>query len=414
MCYTPAIVTNQKRSLLINNGFMALIGISAIMIGTTLPEMIRSFDLSLSRGGLIVSAESAGGLTAMFAGLLLADRVRKPLWILITVILTGLLLSFAGLSSGYWLLVVIFFILGLAVRMLDLLLNAHTGDLAPETRTRTMNVLHMLYGLGAFVGPSLARWLLNQSLSWKSVYWIVGGIYLLAAVVSLVWARDYLSPGGTRSADNGIEAVSRAEGREPGDTRYQRVSVALLGLVVLFYAVHQVGTSTWLPYYLESALGMRPTLASAGLSFYWAGIILSRFLVSRFGSLIGEKRVLLWGSLLGGVVLVGSVALASPVVAITGFILVGILTGATIPLTMALAYANLPGRTGSVTAVVYGLMMIGRLIGPWSIGSVGDRLGLEIGILITGAVLFAVALATYIVERRDRGQAGLHISNATD
>ncbi len=89
-------------------------------------------------------------------------------------------------------------------------------------------------------------------------------------------------------------------------------------------------------------------------------------------------------------------------VAITGFILAGLLTGATIPLTMALAYAHLPGRTGSVTAVVYGLMMIGRLIGPWSIGSVGDRLGLEIGILIAAGVLFIVALAAYIVERRDR------------
>ncbi len=244
-------------------------------------------------------------------------------------------------------------------------------------------------------------------MSWKSVYWIVGGIYIIAAIFSLVWSRDYLSLAGTRSAEDNTEALNQAEEREPGDARQQWVSVVLLGFVVLFYAVHQVGTTTWLPFYLESSLGMRPTLASAGLSFYWAGIILSRFLVSRFGSRIGEKRVLVWGSLLGGVVMVGAVVLASPAVVITGFILAGILTGATIPLTMALAYAHLPGRTGSITAVVYGLMMIGRLIGPWSIGSVGDRLGLEIGILITAGVLFVVALIAYLVERRDRGQAGL-------
>ncbi len=102
-------MTNQRRGLLTNDVFMALLGVAAIMIGTTLPEMIRSFGLTLSQGGLIVSAESTGGLTAMFAGLLLADRIRKPLWILITVVLVGLLLGLAGLSPGYWVLVVVFF-----------------------------------------------------------------------------------------------------------------------------------------------------------------------------------------------------------------------------------------------------------------------------------------------------------------
>ena len=383
---------------------MALLGVAAIMIGTTLPEMIRSFGLTLSQGGLIVSAQSAGGLTAMFAGLLLADRVRKPLWILIAVVLAGFLLGLAGLSPGYWLLVVIFFVLGIVVQILDLLLNAHTGDLAPRSRTRTMNVLHMLYGIGAFIGPTMARWLLDQSLSWNSVYWIIGGIYLAAAAVSLLWARSYLSLAGAPSPDDEMEASGQADRHEPVDTRCQWVSVTLLGLVVLFYAVHQLGTTSWLPFYLESKLGVRPFLASAGLSFYWAGIIASRFLNSRFGSRIGEKRVLVWGSILGGVVLVGSVLLASPAVAITGFILAGFLTGATIPLAMALAHAHLPGRTGSVTAVIYGLMMIGRLIGPWSIGSVGDRLGLEVGILIAAGVLFIVAPAAYLVQRRDRRQ----------
>jgi len=321
---------------------MALLGVAAIMIGTTLPEMIRSFGLTLSQGGLIVSAESTGGLTAMFAGLLLADRIRKPLWILITVVLVGLLLGLAGLSPGYWVLVVVFFVLGIVARFLDLLLNAHTGDLAPKNRTQTMTVLHMVYGIGAFIGPSMARWLLDQSLPWNSVYWIVGGTYLTVAALSLIRTRGYLSLADASPADDETEISAKDGVPDPENTRRQWVSVILLGFVVLFYAVHQVGTTSWLPYYLETTLGVRPAIASAGLSFYWAGIIASRFLVSRIGSRIGETRVLIWGSVFGGVVLVGSVLLASPFVAIAGFILAGVLTGATIPLTMALAHGHLP------------------------------------------------------------------------
>ena len=384
---------------------MALHGVASIMIGTTLPEMIRSFGLTLSQGGFIVSAQSAGGLVAMFAGLLLADRVRKPLGILTSVVLAGLLLGLAGLSPGYWLLVVVFFVLGIVVQILDLLLNAHTGDIVANDRTRTLNVLHMLYGVGAFIGPTLARWLLDQSLSWNSVYWIVGGIYLAAAAVSLIWVRGYVSLTGGMSEDDESTATEQAGRGEPVAARRQWVSVTLLGLVVLFYAIHQLGTTSWLPFYLESKLFVRPAVASAGLSLYWFGIITSRFFASMFASRIGEMRVLVWGSIIGGVVLMGSVLIASPVIAIVGFILTGFLTGATIPLVMALAYGHLPGRTGSVTAVVYGLMMIGRLIGPWSIGSVGDRLGLDVGIIIAAGVLFAAATAAYLVVLRDRRQA---------
>ena len=384
---------------------MALHGVASIMIGTTLPEMIRSFGLTLSQGGFIVSAQSAGGLVAMFAGLLLADRVRKPLGILTSVVLAGLLLGLAGLSPGYWLLVVVFFVLGIVAQTLDLLLNAHTGDIVPNDRTRTLNVLHMLYGVGAFIGPTLARWLLDQSLSWNSVYWIVGGIYLAAAAVSLIWVRGYVSLTGGMSEDDESTATEQAGRGEPVAARRQWVSVTLLGLVVLFYAIHQLGTTSWLPFYLESKLFVRPAVASAGLSLYWFGIITSRFFASMFASRIGEMRVLVWGSIIGGVVLMGSVLIASPVIAIVGFILTGFLTGATIPLVMALAYGHLPGRTGSVTAVVYGLMMIGRLIGPWSIGSVGDRLGLDVGIIIAAGVLFAAATAAYLVVLRDRRQA---------
>jgi fucose permease len=380
---------------------MMLHGVASVMIGTTLPEMIRSFDLTLSQGGLIVSAQSAGGLVAMFAGLLLADRVRKPVGILIAVVLVGLLLGLAGFSPYYWLLVAVFFILGIAAQILDLLLNAHTGDIMPHARTRTLNVLHMLYGIGAFMGPTLARWLLDRSLSWNAVYWIIGGVYLAVAMASLVWVREYVALVHGVSDSSEAASAQPSDDNKPAGTSRQWGSVLLLGVVVLFYAIHQLGTSSWLPMYLQSSVGVSPTMASFGLSLYWVGIIGSRYITSRFGSRIGETRVLVWGSVLGGAVLVASTLIGTPVVAIIGFTLAGLLTGATIPVTIALAYEHLPGRTGSVTAVIYGVMMVGRLFGPWAIGRVGDGFGLHVGIIFAAAVLFVVAVAASLVVLRD-------------
>ena len=393
-------MTSEKRGVLINNGFMALHGAASVMIGTTLPEMIRSFGLTLSQGGLIVSAQSSGGLVAMFAGLILADRIRKPVGILAALALTGILLGMAGLAPSYVLLVAVFLVLGIAAQILDLLLNAHTGDIVPDGRTRSLNVLHMLYGIGAFVGPSLARWILNQSLSWNSVYWLAGGCYLAAGLVALVRARDYVSLVGAHGASRSTGADSAAHPDEP--QRREWGSVVLLGLVVLFYAIHQVATTSWLPFYLQTSIGVSSTAASLGLSLYWGGVIVSRYITSRVGPRVGETRILVWGSVLGGLALAASMLVRTPFAAFLGFGLAGVLTGATIPLAMALAYNHLPGRTGSVTAIVYGLMMAGRLVGPWWVGRTSDRFGLNVGIVITAGVLLLAATAASLVVLRDR------------
>jgi fucose permease len=178
--------------------------------------------------------------------------------------------------------------------------------------------------------------------------------------------------------------------------------VVILGIILLFYAVHQLGTTSWLPLYLETEHQFAPAIASAALSVYWIGIILSRYLASVFGARIGEARLLLWGSIAGGAVLLGAVLVPSGPVAIAGFVLTGIITGATIPVAMSVAYERLPERTGSVTSIVYGLMMIGRLVGPWSIGLVGDRLGLGAGIVIAAAVLLAAGALSIWVAATNR------------
>ena len=248
------------------------------MIGTTLPEMIRSFDLTLSQGGFIVTAQGAGGMLLMLAGVVLADRVRKPVWILGSVAAAGLCIAAIGVAPGYWFLVVAFFVTGIIVQILDTLLNAFTGDIAPRTRTRELNLLHMLYGIGAFVGPTFARWLLNQSVSWSGVYWIVGAIYLAAAAASLIWIKGYLA----------LEPAKRQEVRDSPATEPVKASrrawgsVVLLGIAILFYAIHQLSTSSWLPMYMESILGVGKDLASMALSFYWLGIIVSRLLAAMY------------------------------------------------------------------------------------------------------------------------------------
>lgn len=407
-------MNNVRLGRSINNGIMVLYGLASVMIGTTLPEMIRDFDLSYSQGGLIVSMQAGGGLVIMLLGLLFADRVRKPLAILISLVGAGIGIALVGIAPAYWFVVVAFFTIGTIWQLIDMLLNALTGDIEPVRRSQALSILHLMYGVGAFIGPSFARWLLNLNLSWSGVYYLVGGLYLAGAAVCLIWARRYTALGASKDRTTTETAGTAPDGiGTPGvglplsvtGSKQGWLSVVIVGIVLLFYAIHQLSTTAWLPTYMGTVLGTNAGLASLSLSLYWVGIILSRLIASVVAHTWGELRLLVWTSIAGGIMLVSIVLIGLPTVAILGFVLAGLLTGATIPLAMSVAYGLVPGRTGVVTSLAFALMTGGRLAGPWIVGRVGDSLGMRTGILFAAAVLLIAgvcAAAVFLTRPKER------------
>ena len=122
---------------------MFLYGISVVMIGTVLPEFIKQYSLTMSEGGLVVTVQSLGGLSMVFAGIVLADRVPKSLVIVISFIVLGAFRLLTAAAASYPVLLVVFFCSGLALRNLDTMLNAFIGDIHKERRGFYMNILHL-------------------------------------------------------------------------------------------------------------------------------------------------------------------------------------------------------------------------------------------------------------------------------
>lgn len=194
---TPALAPSAV--LTTNNSAMFLYGLSAMLIGPTLPGMIREFSLTLSAGGFIGSMQNAGGFVGSIAALLIADRLSRPRTIVVSFLLLGASLLAVGLSSTYSMLIVIFAATGFFIRTLDVMLNAHTGDVAglrsrraPAAGTdggagRSMSTLHMFFSIGAFPGPIVARGVMEAGTGWDAVYRWVGFGYLAVALGASPW-----------------------------------------------------------------------------------------------------------------------------------------------------------------------------------------------------------------------------------
>jgi len=177
----------------------------------------------------------------------------------------------------------------------------------------------------------------------------------------------------------------------------------LLGVALFFYAIHQVGVTSWIPYFLESSRGAGADLASFGLSAYWIGIIGGRFLSSRVVDRVGAARLLIAGAFVSAGATLGAVLVANVLLGQGLLVLAGLTSGATIPLAYSVGFSLLPSRRGTVTASMSIVMLGGRFLGPWAIGIVADRADLIVAMTMPGAALVFTALSAmlvYAVRRR--------------
>jgi sugar phosphate permease len=81
---------------------MSFLGMSRTFLGTALPAIRSSLDLSLIQAGTFTVCLQFGFAGAVFAGGLLSDVFKKSTMLLLGCLLTGINLLLFGLSPWFW------------------------------------------------------------------------------------------------------------------------------------------------------------------------------------------------------------------------------------------------------------------------------------------------------------------------
>lgn len=374
-----------------NNVLMLLYGISALVLGPTLPGIIVDLDLSLGEAGFIGSVQNAGGMVGALVCVFAADRVHAPAAALGSFFLLGVSLILIGSAGSYHLLLAAFVSMGLWIRVLDVMLNAHTATVGGRRGASRLSLLHMFFSLGAFAGPLVTRAILSTEAQWNLVYTSLGLVFCGLVPASSPWLGGYLHSVPAPETVRGMKAGHPA----PDALRGRRVVRAMgpAAVVLLLYAIHQVGISSWLPYYLETVRLFPPDRAGFALSMYWIGIIAGRLAAARWADTLGVRRFLAIGLGAGAGATAVCILVPHGATAMVAALVAGACAGATIPLTFSQVYRTMPARKGAVTAVLSLAMLAGRLLGPWVVGALGDLAGLTLSMPLTALVLLPAAVA---------------------
>ncbi len=147
-----------------------VLGMSDAALGTAWPAIRSSLDLPIGGLGLIQLTGTAGFLTAsLVSGRVAAGLGRSgSLLAAAGLAVTGMGLFASAPALGVLLLSAL--VIGLAGGSIEPGMQSHV---TLSSSSRTMNLLHGFYGLGATIGPLLVSGLLLLHASWRFAYLVL-------------------------------------------------------------------------------------------------------------------------------------------------------------------------------------------------------------------------------------------------
>jgi len=361
--------------------------------GPMLPDIIKSFGLSLALGGFIPTAFFlAYGVMSIPAGILIEKFDEKP------VLVASFILAFLGSAlfiskPVYVIFLFSLFTIGIGMAMLQVAINPLLRVAGGEEHYAFYGVMaQLIFGLASFFSPKLYSYLVTRladpggahnvvvralakvvpaHIAWSSMYWIFTVVTLLM-ILLLAFVK--------------IPRIELKEEEKAGTMATHLVLlkkriVWLFFLGTFCYVGTEQGVSFWISKFLHVYHHVLPTQGGdTATAWFWGlqtiGCITGLVLLKLFDS----RRILIAFGALGAATLAVALAGSRPV-AMVAFPLVGFWTSVMWATIFALALNSVDRHHGSFSGILC-TGIIGGAVMPWVVGKLGDSFGLRSGMLV--------------------------------
>lgn len=322
--------------------------------------IINDYGLKGIEDGSMASMASLGGLCVLIAMPFLQGRVKKWTMLLISGSLQIAIMLCFGFVPGntYWLVMAAFIILGAGMGLTDSYGNSSMVDINKEKSSKSLGLLHGVYGVGAFISPFIIQALL-KSMKWTQVFYILAG---LVAVTVAFFVIQTKRDGGSESVSNIDEP--RLKLKDIGGYLKNKYNLLLIGGGVMFSA-SQTCVAVWIVHYMTVQFGSAD-LGAAALSVMWLFSTVSRFFAPRLK--IKSLTQFIIGVGMIGIPAVIGVLSGTSLALIIAFGVIGLFSGQCMPAIINIITRDYPGRTSLPTSVMLFMMYIARIIMPLLMG----------------------------------------------
>ncbi len=377
----------------IHGGFL-LTGVVTTMLGPLLPRISARWSLSDAQAGQFFAAQ----FLAALAGSLAAGRIRASLGSRYT-LATGVALMAVGSAAVGWaavnaldraaaLAAVACYGagVGLVVPIANLLVAARN----PERRAAALNILNLIWCLGAVAAPSLIALLPAGA-----------PVVFLASLAALLATTALLL---TLSASQSLQPA-RATNEEPPRQPAATHRVWLTAAMLFLYAGVETSLAGWLPSYGLRTHGIGEMQRALAQTTFWAAILMGRLAAPFTLDRLGAHTLIVVGLGASSAAMLLLLAAANPATLLAGAMLAGAGLAAVFPTMVAMFTARPGAVTARSTAVVFGAAALGGAAIPWLVGIASAQFG---GLRAGLTVPLLCALAMLAIQSRVGSRLGIH------
>jgi len=335
-------------------------------VGIIIPEIIKTFRLSLTTAGTFQYATMAGiAIAGFFLGHLADTFGRKPTIVVgLTLFAIASYLFVAGNSFLYFSVLLALSGIGIGVFKTGAL--ALIGDLSKSTTEHTslMNTVEGFFGVGSIIGPAILARLLATGASWKGLYILAGTI----CVVLILTALRAQYPHRTKSASP--DSMDLGHTIAAMKSRY----ALAFSLGAFLYVATEAAVYVWMPTLLTGYKGSAAAFVAYSISIFFilraAGRFVGAWLLERFywthvlALFSGVILICFIGTVIGG---------AGAAVYLLPFS--GLFMSVIYPSINSKGISCFPkSEHGAVAGVILFFTCLSAVVGPLAMGAVSDAM----------------------------------------
>ncbi len=356
-----------------------LFSTSSMMIGiwaAALPFVIKRLGLSDADLGLILLLAPVGSITGVIFSSQIFGKIKINNWLGFGNLAQVILLAIEVTAPYLWVFGLALFFRGLLGFLNSTANNLVVPKLEKEHGRRFMSTCHALYSIGGVISAGVAAIFFSFGVS-SSIQIITMAVVL--SVIILYLRKFYLKHDYFIHSGSGY--------RLPNKT------IIGLSFICLVMFMAEGSVIDWSSIYLKRELMAPLSLISIGYGGFSVAMTLGRLNGDIYIPRLGDKKIIVGGTLLAAIGFLMVSFSPSPAFAIAGFILVGMGCCWIVPVLFAAA-----SRIPDVSAVQgFGMItsggLIGFVVGPSIIGFISEQFNLSIGILFVAVMLLLACFA---------------------
>jgi len=335
-------------------------------VGIIIPEIIKTFRLSLTAAGTFQYASMAGiAVAGFFLGHFADTFGRKPTIVVgLTMFAIASYLFAAGNSFVYFSILLAISGIGIGVFKTGAL--ALIGDLSKSTTEHTslMNTVEGFFGVGSIIGPAILARLLATGASWKGLYVLAGTI---CAVLILIALRAQY-PHRTKASQESMDLSHTVAAMR------NRYALAF-SFGAFLYVATEAAVYVWMPTLLAGYRGSAVAFAAYSISIFFilraAGRFVGAWLLERFywADVLAIFSAIILICFIGAVI-------GGPGAAVYLLPASGLFMSVIYPSINSKGISCFPkSEHGAIAGVILFFTCLSAVLGPLAMGAVSDAMG---------------------------------------